>query len=296
MGSQPAEVAAVALAAAFCYAASNVIEQRKASEAPPETSMRVALLWHLARQPIWWIGIAVDLGGFGFQMLALGLGSLVFVQPLLVTSLLFSLVLGALAGSHHLSVSDLASAIVFMFSLSIFLVVSSPSGGVDQRALAAWAIPLAVVTVIVTSCVLLGRRLRPAARSALFAVAAGATFGVSSTLMKSVSHELANQGAAALVRNWEPLALGAILALGFLILQSAFQAGDLRAALPSVELAEPLIAGVLGLTLMHERLHASTPTAKAVIAAAVVLMAASAALLALSSARGRPGATSDATE
>jgi drug/metabolite transporter (DMT)-like permease len=288
-------VALVALAAAFCYAASNVIEQRKASEAPPDTSMRIALLWHLARQPIWWIGIAVDLGGFGFQMVALGLGSLIFVQPLLVTSLLFSLVLGALAGSHRLSISDVAWAIVFMSSLSIFLVASSPSGGVDQRALAAWALPLAAITVVVTSCVLLGGRAPPAARSALFALAAGVTFGVSSTLMKSVSHEFANQGAAAVVRNWEPLALGAILALGFLILQSAFQADDLRAALPSVELAEPLVAGLLGLSLMHERLHASTPAAKAVIAGAVVLMVTSAAQLALSSARRHPRAVSGAT-
>jgi drug/metabolite transporter (DMT)-like permease len=281
--SQPGVVAAIALAAAFCYAASNVIEQ-------PETSMRIALLWYLAHQLIWWLGIAVDLGGFGFQMLALGLGSLVFVQPLLVTSLLFSLVLGALAGSHRLSASDIGWAVVFMASLSVFLVVSSPSGGVDQRTLAAWAIPLAVVGVVVTCFVLLANRAHPAIRSALLAGAAGVMFGVSSTLMKSVSHELADQGVSAIVRNWEPLALGGILALGFLILQSAFQAADLRAALPAVELAEPLVAGLLGLTLMHERLHAAHPTAKAVIAVAVALMVSSAVVLAHSSARGRQGA------
>ena len=107
-------VATIALGAALCYATSNVIEQRKASVAPPEASMRVALLWHLAHEPIWWVGIAVDVVGFGLQVLALGVGSIVFVQPLLVTSLLFSLVIGALAGSHRLSHADLGWALVFV--------------------------------------------------------------------------------------------------------------------------------------------------------------------------------------
>ena len=64
--------AALGLTAAFLYAVSNVLEQRKAAEAPPEASMRIALFWHLARQPLWWLGIAVDVGGLVFQIAALG--------------------------------------------------------------------------------------------------------------------------------------------------------------------------------------------------------------------------------
>ena len=89
------------------------------------------------------MGIGVDLGGFGLQVLALGLGTLVFVQPLLVASLLFSLVLGALVGTLRLTRADVGWAVVFMASLSIFLVVAAPSGGVDQRDLRAWALPMA---------------------------------------------------------------------------------------------------------------------------------------------------------
>ena len=226
-------VAAIALGAAFCYAASNVIEQRKASSAPPETSLRIALLWYLARQPIWWMGIGVDLGGFGLQVLALGLGTLVFVQPLLVASLLFSLVLGALVGTLRLTRADVGWAVVFMASLSIFLVVAAPSGGVDQRDLRAWALPLALVAALVLGALGLSHRLAGGYRAAAMAAAAGMTFGVSSTLMKSFAHLLGDVGVAGtLLHHWEPYALGAVVAAGFLILQSAFQAGDLRAALP----------------------------------------------------------------
>jgi hypothetical protein len=279
-------VAAIALGAAFCYAASNVIEQRKAAAAPPETSMRIALLWHLAHQPVWWMGIAVDLGGFGLQVAALSLGTLVFVQPLLVTSLLFSLLLGALVGSLKLARTDIGWAVVFVTALALFLAVGSPSGGVDVRTLRAWSVPFAVVGVLVVACVLISQRVPAAYRAVALAAAAGMTFGVSSTLMKSFGSIVGDDGFGA-VRHWEPYALGFVIALGFLILQSAFQAGDLRAALPALEVGEPIVACILGLTLMHERLQGSTGAAKAVVAISVVLMGVSATILARSTAHAR---------
>jgi hypothetical protein len=281
-------VAAIALGAAFCYAASNVIEQRKAAAAPPDTSLRIALLWYLARQPIWWAGIGVDVGGFGLQVLALGLGTLVFVQPLLVASLLFSLILGAAVGTLRLRRTDLGWAVVFMASLSIFLVVAAPGGGVDERDFGAWIVPLAIVAGLVLGALAVSRRLSGGYRAAAMAAAAGMTFGVSSTFMKSFAHLLGSVGVVdTLAHHWEPYALGLVIAAGFLILQSAFQAGDLRAALPFLEVSEPVVASVLGLTLMHERLHAIDGSSKAVVAVAVALMVVSAALLAHSAAAGR---------
>jgi hypothetical protein len=290
-------VALIALGAAFCYACSNVIEQRQASAAPPETSLRIALLWHLARQPIWWLGIAVDLSGFALQVLALGVGTLVFVQPLLVTSLLFSLVLGALAGSHRLSRKDIGWALVFMAALSIFLIVAAPSGGVDERSLRAWALPFALVAGLVAISLLISQRVTGAYRAAALAAAAGMTFGVSSTLMKTFAHQVANDGLG-LLAHWQPYALGLVVASGFLIMQSAFQAGDLRASLPTLEVAEPIVAGILGVTLMNERLHATDGRGKAVIAISVVSMVVSAVLLARSAADDRhepPSRPSSAT-
>ena len=60
-----------------------------------------------------------------------------------------------------------------------------------------------------------------------------------------------------------------------------------RAALPTLEVAEPIVAGILGVTLMHERLHAADGRGKAVIAISVVSMVVSAVLLARSAADDR---------
>jgi len=264
-------VALIALSAAFCYAASNVIEQRKAAGAPAETSLRIALLWHLAHEPIWWLGILVDLGGFGFQVLALRLGSLTFVQPMLVTSLLFSLLLGSRMDGVRAVRSDLAWAAVLTASLAVFLAVASPSGGFSERPFRAWITPLILVGGVIGCCLTIARRSEGAVRAAFLAAAAGTSFGVSSTLMKSFAH-LLTRGPVALLTHWEPYALGFVIAMGFLILQSAFQAGDLRAALPALEVAEPIVACVLGLLLMRERLHAGGPLPKALIAMCIAAM------------------------
>ncbi|MCU1455792.1 MAG: hypothetical protein JWN46_3938 [Acidimicrobiales bacterium] len=280
-------VAAAALGAAFCYAASNVVEQRKAAAAPPEASMRIALLWHLARQPVWWLGILVDLGGFGLQAVALGLGSLVFVQPLLVSSLLFSLVLSARVSGYRLSRADLAWALVLVSSLAVFLIVASPSGGAQLRPFGAWILPVAVIAAIVIASVLVAGRVSHRWRAALLGGAAGMCFGLSSTLMKSFAHLLGVRGVVPTLTRWEPYALGLVVAGGFLTVQSAFQAGDLRSALPTLEVAEPIVASALGLSLMGEQLHANGPPALAAMALSLLGMAISAVLLARTAAGAR---------
>jgi drug/metabolite transporter (DMT)-like permease len=287
MPLRPLAVAFVALGAAFCYASSNVIEHRKATQAPPETSMRIALLWHLARQPIWWVGILVDVGGFALQATALELGSLVFVQPLLVTSLLFSLGLGAAAGSHRLSRGDLTWAVILILALTAFLLVASGEGGADQRPAHEWILPLAATGALVLLLGALASRSNGPPKAALLGAAAGTCFGVSSTLMKTFSHLLADGGPWAVLTHWEPYALGLVVAIGFLFVQSSFQAGDLRAALPALEVAEPIVASLLGVTLMREHLDVDSAGEKTVVLFAAVVMVWSAIVLARSAASSR---------
>ena len=67
-------------------------------------------------------------------------------------------------------------------------------------------------------------------------------------------------------------ARGSSTPFGFLMVQSAFQAGDLRAGLPALEVAEPLVASCLGVFLLHERLSADTAIDKGLLLLAVAAM------------------------
>ena len=249
-------VTCCALAAAACYSVSDVVEQRKASLAPPESSLKLALLWHLAKQPIWWLAIAVDLGGFGLQALALGMGRVVFVQPILLMNLPISLILGHRIGSHRLVRRDLAWALVYVAALSFFLIVGDPAGGVAVRSLRAWIVPLVIIGTTTVVTIAVSGFANRAWRSLLLGVAAGTLFGLTTALTKSFSHLLGHDGWRVLL-HWELYAMVGAGLLALISMQSAFHVGDLRTSLPAVDLAEPVVGGLLGIILLHERLQAS---------------------------------------
>src|SRR5947208_16876998 len=65
---------AAALAAAVLYGAGAAVEQRQAAAAPVSSAGRPRLLFLLARQPLWLLGIAVQIAGFRAPPVARGPG------------------------------------------------------------------------------------------------------------------------------------------------------------------------------------------------------------------------------
>src|ERR1700749_961610 len=81
-----------ALAAAALYGAGAAIEQRQASAAPQSAAGRPRLLLLLARQPLWLLGIAAQIGGFAAHAVALRSGPLATVQMLVAGELVVAVV------------------------------------------------------------------------------------------------------------------------------------------------------------------------------------------------------------
>ncbi|WP_299558718.1 DMT family transporter [uncultured Mycolicibacterium sp.] len=80
----------LALAAALFTALGNVVQERSVQRVAPAGG-RAGVLAGLLRDRRWWVGTAAGLAGFALQAAALSLGSVLLVQALLVTSLLFAL-------------------------------------------------------------------------------------------------------------------------------------------------------------------------------------------------------------
>lgn len=276
-------VAGIAFVAAMCFGASNVVGERKASEVPQDSAMKLSMLLHLAKEPLWWLSIAVDLGGYGFQAWALALGQVAFVQPILVLSLPLSLMIGHWAGSHHLGRAELGWSVVFVSALAIFLVVGNPAEGVSGRHFRAWLLPLAAVFAGVTGCALYGMRGTTTRRAVALGMGAGAMFGLVSALTKTVTTQLGNSVFGTL-SHWEVWMLIAAAIPAILLLNSAFQAGDLRSALPAISLSEPIVAVSLGVALFHERLQLAHAFSAALIVVSMIAMVVATVCLARSSA------------
>ena len=81
---------------------------------------------------IWLIGIVATVTGLGLQVVALGFGPLMLVQPLLVTALPFASVFSAAMAHRRVDRVIVLGALTCVAGLSAFLLLARPDGGSDQ--------------------------------------------------------------------------------------------------------------------------------------------------------------------
>ncbi len=273
--------ALLGLLAAALFAVASVAQQKAAADVPDDKAMGLRLIGQLVRRPLWWAGLLGDAGGFLAQGAALGLGSLLLVQPLLVTALLFALPLGAAWAGRRLSRSDWLWAAVLSLSLAVFVVVADPTAGIDRAPARDWLAVAAALTPVLGLC-LLGAATRRTNRAMPLAVATGILYGVTAALTKSVVAHLGD-GIVPLLSSWETYALAAVATLGTVCQQSAFQAGDLGVSMPAVTVLEPVVAVGIGVSILQEDLRTSglgwvvVALSTAGLAAGTVMLAGSAA-------------------
>jgi hypothetical protein len=275
--------AALALLAAVLFAVASAVQQESAADVPQAQSRGGRLLLALARSPRWWAGTLCDTAGFAAQAAALGLGSLLLVQPLLVTTLLVALPLGARWGGRRLRRSDRVWSALLVLALAAFAVVGEPTAGVDRAGWRPWLPALVLLGLLLGGCLAGAAVRRGTARAVLLAVAAGVAYGVGAALTKGVV-SLLDDGLLALLTSWETWLLAVAMGGGTLLQQSAYQAGALEASLPAVTVGEPVIAVALGIAVLGERLRADGAE-WALIGVLVVVMAAATVALARAAAR-----------
>jgi hypothetical protein len=262
--------ALVALGAATAYALASVLQQRAAAAVPARLSMRAGLLVRLAARPLWLAGIGADVAGYVLQFIALGLGSLAVVQPLLVAGLLIALPLSARFAHTTLDIDEWVAAICVVTGLAVFLIVAHPADGTADTSGRTWALVSIVTVVPALALIGLGLRTDGAGRARRLAAATGLLYGETAALTKTSAHLLSG-GVAHLVTAWPPYALVALGAVGMLTAQSAFQAAPLDASLPVLTVVDPLASVAIGALAFHEAL-ANGPAAVAVEGGALVLL------------------------
>lgn len=255
---EPLAVAA-ALCSALFFALATVLQHRSAARAPAGQGLRLGLLTHLAARPVWLVGMLVSAAGLGLHAVALGLGRLVVVQPLLVCGLLFALPATVLLDRRRPSITEWGWAAVLVVGLAVFLVAAAPAGGDeipdDGRIV---ALGVADVLLVLGSAVLAYRTGRRH-RAALLGLATGAAYGLTAALLK-YSVALAAHGVGRLLSSWPPYALLIVGAAAILLNQAAYQAGPLAASLPPMTIADPLIAIIIG-ALAYGEILRSAPVA-----------------------------------
>ena len=116
-----------AVVAALSYALSNVLQQHEAEQVAEDKTLKLGLIAQLADRPRWLVGMGADVGGYVFEAIALGTGTLVLVEPILATSLLLSLFLGATINRRRVDRVGWAAVVALVFGVSLFLLVVAPT-------------------------------------------------------------------------------------------------------------------------------------------------------------------------
>ncbi|WP_067545888.1 DMT family transporter [Nocardia crassostreae] len=240
-----------ALLAALCFAVAAVAQQHAAAGVGEDES----LVRELLRNPRWWAGIGGDATGYGLQVVALALGAVLLVQPILVSALVFALPLSARINRRGISARTWAIALALVAALACFLIVGNPTEGNSTAPLGDWIVPLAVLLGLIGAAVAAGGATRdPARRALLLGAAGGSLFGLAAALTVYVTG-LFEHGLGQVLGSWQTWALVTAGVTGVYLQQRAFQAGPLAASLPAVTIAEPLAAAFIGVGVLGERLR-----------------------------------------
>jgi drug/metabolite transporter (DMT)-like permease len=281
-----ADIAALfALGAALFIAIGDVMHQRSAHEVTDDPVGHLQLFIRLLKDTGWWLGSAVAAIGFILQAAALGFGSVLLVQALLVTSLLFALPINARLSHRKVTRWEWTWAALLAASVAVIVTVGNPTEGQSRASLETWTLVVAVLGPLLVVCVVAAGMLKGPISAVLLAVVSGALWGLFAVLTKGVVDLLAD-GVWPLLRAPELYAWALVGIAATAWQQSSFRAGALTASLPTMTVTEPIVGSVLGIVVLGESLRPGEAGWFTLAAAVAVMVVATVAL-----ARGEAVAT-----
>lgn len=243
--------AVVALLAAVSFGWSTALMHHSASRAPQHATGLIRLLRHLVVQPRWLLGMATSLSGLALHAVALRLGSLALVQPLIVTALVFAFLFRAALDRQAPPRALVGWVLLTAAGLAMFLLAAANTTGSDQPSGTAAAVILGVGAVVAAACFQWSRRVVAARTGLLLGVSAGVVFGLIAGVLKTATGVVAR--GTPLLSAWPVYVLAALGVTGFLLNQRAYQRAPLASSLPVLNIVNPLVAVLFGVLVFHER-------------------------------------------
>ena len=262
--------ALLALGAALCVAIGDVLQQRATHRVTDTSVGHIELFATLLRNPRWRWGALILVVSIALQAAALGRGSVLLVQALLVLSLLFALPISARLSHRAVTGREWVWAVVLTAAVTIIVTVGNPQAGHSRASLQTWAAVAMVLGPLLLGCVVAARIWGGAVAAVLFAFVSGSLWGVFAVLTKGVVARLGD-GVWAVARTPELYAWLLVALGGFAWEQSAFRAGALTASMPTLQVSQPVVAALLGVVVLGETLNTGRAGMIGLIAAALAM-------------------------
>ena len=223
----PLTAVVAALGSSLAYAITAVTEQLSTKRVKRRGALSPELLLDLVKQPLWLVGIGANVASFALQVVALRFGPLALVEPILVCDLIFAGLTTAVLKKRADPVTG-AGIVACAAGVAGFLIIARPSAGREDISLIEALPLLAGFAAVLAWGRLALARWNQTVRPLALALACGAAYAATDFAIKLATTEFSG-GLVGVFTHWPIYAVAIIGPIGFLLNQSAFQAGALLA-------------------------------------------------------------------
>ncbi len=246
----------LALGAALSNALTSILQRMGVEDAPESDRLRFRLIAHAVRNRVWLAGFGFMVLSFVMQAVALHLGRLSEVQPILTVELLFLVVILGIWFQYTLSWKEWCGSGAAALGLAGFLIFADPGRGNRTPTTAAWAGVSAGCAVAVAAGILLARRGPRWWRAACFGTAGAVAYAFAAACTKEVTGFLARDWVS-IFWHWQTYGLAASGALAVFLAQNAYHAGPIAASQSTLVLVDPFASILIGIALFGDDLRTS---------------------------------------
>jgi drug/metabolite transporter (DMT)-like permease len=247
-------IVVLALGASLANALTSVFQRMGVEKAPASTTLRLSLLRYALRRPIWLLGFALMIVSFGLQAVALHIGRLSQVQPILTTEMVFLVVVLGTWFGFTIGRREWLGSLAITGGLAGFLYFAHPEYGMLKPPLWEWLVAGGACAAGIGIAVVLALRGPSWWRAAMFGTGAAISFAFTSACTKAVS-DFATSDLGSLYRHWQTYALAGFGALAVFLAQNAFHAGPIVASQSTLILVDPLASILIGVGLFGDNLR-----------------------------------------
>jgi drug/metabolite transporter (DMT)-like permease len=247
----------LALGAAAVYGAATALQHHAASETHrPEVVPRhlVARLW---RRPTWLVGLVLSGVAFALHVAALHRGPLTVVQPIVVTTVVFAVLVRAGLDRTPPIPAEIGWCVCTWVGLALFVgtVPPNPPHELANGRTALQLLGLGTAAAVVA--VLSARRTKaPARRGFLLGFAAGILYGLTAGLIKvAASH--ASDRFLLPIDHWSTWLVVPMGLSAFFLSQWAYEATRLSVSVPTLNIVDVLTAVVFGSVVFGDHLFSA---------------------------------------
>jgi drug/metabolite transporter (DMT)-like permease len=246
----------LALGASLANALTSVFQRMGVETAPPESTLKLSLLTYAMRRGIWILGFALMIVSFLLQAVALHIGRLSEVQPVLTLELVFLVAVLAIWFGFSMGRREWIGSLAAVGGLAGFLYFAHPEPGGLTPSLWGWVATGIACTAAIVLAVVMTRRGPRWWRAAMFGTAAAISFAFTAACTKVVTGVVSSDWAA-LYRHWQTYGLVGFGILAVFLTQNAYHAGPIVASQSTIVLVDPLASILIGVGLFGDNLRTS---------------------------------------